>query len=412
MTGDWTAGVLGIPDRSPTALTADDEAHLRSRLSDLEGIIGDLADFTVIVDERGRVVSCHGSSEAIWGLTAVAIVGLRAPTATGIIVLERPDGSVIAPDDDPAASVLRTGLPQALPIVTIRRADGGRSWARVSTTPLPASDWGAGGRAISVWTDLSVVVEQDRVRAVQTELLAGFHERTEELNAVIEEQRSFNYAASHDLRAPLLSIAAMTDALRAELGENLAAERRAQFDRIGSAIDRMDQVIKGLLQLSASTFTELDRCRVDLAAIARTELLLLAAADPDRIVHTTVADKLDADGDAVLLGVVLTNLLQNAWKFTSTTDGARIEVGSRSEGGEQRFFVADNGVGFDRLDQALAFKAFSRLDSGDGLPGSGIGLATVKRIVERHGGRVWADAARNRGATFFFTLPSGDRPQS
>lgn len=375
-------------------------------MRDLESVLGELSELLVIVDEHEAVVACRGSSQAIWGLSCDTLLGLPLPTSTGVVTLQRPDGTTIAPHDNPVARATRTHQPEVAPVVVINRADGWQSCARVVAIPLPEVDGTGGRHVVSVWTDLTAVVERDRMRALRAELESGFRVETADLLTTIEELEAFSYAASHDLRSPLLAIGTMADALWLELEQQLMPEQLALLDAIRETTGRMGRTIEGLLEFSAAAHGEPDHVALDLTAMAREELARLAASDPGRRLRASVADGLAASGDRVLIGIVLHNLLQNAWKFTSRTANARIAVDALDAGGERRFFVSDNGVGFDASEADRVFQPFHRLDSARAFGGSGIGLATVRRIITRHGGRVWPEAAPNHGATFFFTLPA------
>ena len=166
----------------------------------------------------------------------------------------------------------------------------------------------------------------------------------------------------------------------------------------------MSMLIDDMLKLSKLTRSEMRREQVDLSALARMALGGFGKSEPGRMVKVTVQDGLTVTGDPVLLQVAMDNLLSNAWKFTSTTEAATIEFGARTEDGKMTFFVRDNGVGFDQKYAGKLFGPFQRLHSSAEFPGTGIGLATVQRIINRHGGKVWAQGEPGKGATFYFTL--------
>jgi signal transduction histidine kinase len=224
-------------------------------------------------------------------------------------------------------------------------------------------------------------------------------ERTAQLAATNHELEAFSYAVSHDLRAPLRAINGFSKIL---LEDHAAAlgEGRPYLDRIRAATERMASLIDDLLRFAQMATDELDRRRFDLADAARDILDDLRSAEPERCVEVILPAALPAHGDARLVRVVLENLLRNAWKFTARRDAARIEIGTQAG----TFFVRDNGAGFDPARADKLFTPFHRLHSSADFDGTGIGLATAQRIVHRHGGRIWAEAALDRGATFFFTL--------
>src|SRR5579864_5984670 len=222
--------------------------------------------------------------------------------------------------------------------------------------------------------------------------------------AANRELEAFSYSVAHDLRAPLRSIDGFSLALLEDCADALDATGKQHLQFVREAAQDMAALIDGLLSLSRVTRSELRREVVDLAEIARSVFAQLRRASPDRAVETVVADDLAAEGDARLLRGLLENLLGNAWKFTRRRAMARIEVGVVRESGERVYFVRDDGAGFDMTYADKLFGAFQRLHSPTEFEGTGIGLATVQRIVHRHGGRIWAESAVDRGATFSFTL--------
>ncbi len=231
--------------------------------------------------------------------------------------------------------------------------------------------------------------------------------RNEELGAANRELEAFTYSVSHDLRAPLRGILGFSRALVQDYNDRLDDNARDSLRRIDAAAQRMSALISDLLQLSRLGRRTLRRHRVDLAAMAREIDGELRAAHPEREVRFTAPPQIWTTGDPGLLRSLLTNLIENAWKFTAHRPSAQIEFGCERNpsSAETRFFVRDNGTGFDMADAGLLFTPFQRLHAAEDFPGEGIGLATVQRIVARHGGRVWAEAAPDRGATFFFELP-------
>ena len=222
--------------------------------------------------------------------------------------------------------------------------------------------------------------------------------------AANHELETFSYSVAHDLRAPLRAIDGFGEALAEDCADQLDATGRAHLQRIRSAAQQMGQLIDGLLGLSQVTRSEIARAEVDLTRIARQSGARLREAHPQREVELQVDDGLVAMGDVRLLTAVFDNLLGNAWKFTGKCAHPRIEVGRRRQDGHDVFFVRDNGAGFEQAYVHKLFGAFQRLHGATEFEGSGIGLATVQRIVRRHGGGVWAEGEVGRGAMFSFTL--------
>ena len=255
------------------------------------------------------------------------------------------------------------------------------------------------------------ITEQKRaeqeVRRLNEELEQRVLLRTAELEATTRELDAFAYSVSHDLRAPLRSLAGFSEVLLEDYADVLDETGRGYLGRIGANAARMARMIDDLLDLSRASRVELRRQPADLSAIAREVAGELREGDPDRPVDVVIADGLTADGDPHLIRLVLQNLLGNAWKFTGRRDDARIEVAAVSDGDPAVFTVRDNGAGFDMRYMGRLFDPFQRLHSSSEFEGTGIGLAIVQRIVQRHGGRIWAESEPGQGAVFSFTLAPG-----
>jgi len=227
-----------------------------------------------------------------------------------------------------------------------------------------------------------------------------------ELQAANRELESFCYSVSHDLRTPLRGIAGFSEALLEDCADVLPSVGKEHLQRICAAAARMAQLIDDLLKLSRMTRQDLNWEHVDISLIAREVVGRLRAAEPDRAVDIQIQPDIRVLGDRRLLTVAMENLLQNGWKFTSRTSGARIEVAAHTEGDRRIVRVSDNGAGFDMAHADKLFGAFQRLHGMTEFPGTGIGLATVARVIHRHGGEISAQAAVDRGATFSFSVPS------
>jgi PAS domain S-box-containing protein len=281
--------------------------------------------------------------------------------------------------------------------------DGVRSYVSVKFPVLDSA-----GKAYAVCGISTDITDRIRAEGQVRELNAGLEvrvaERTAELEASTRELDAFSYSVSHDLRAPLRSLHGFSQAILDDYGNLLDDVGRGYLNRLQVNVKRMGDMIDDLLNLSRATRVDLKRESVDLSGLARDVMADLSAADPDRTVNSVVADDLTAAGDRALLRMVLQNLLANSWKFTAKLPVATIEVGQIYHRGEQCFFVRDDGAGFDAKYAGKLFTAFQRLHPAAEFEGNGIGLATVQRIVRRHGGRVSAESEPGHGATFYFTV--------
>lgn len=246
---------------------------------------------------------------------------------------------------------------------------------------------------------------EQKIRELNHNLERRVKARTAQLEAANKELEAFSYSVSHDLRAPLRGIDGFSQALLDRYADRLDDKGKHYLQRIRAGTQRMGELIDDLLKLSRVTRSEMHRTKVDLSVLAREIAAELDSTQPDRNVEWAIAPGLVAEGDARLLRVALENLLNNSWKFTSSNIQSRIEFNAiLQEDGKLTYFVSDNGVGFEMAYADKLFGAFQRLHSTTQFPGTGIGLATVQRIIHRHGGRVWAEGVVQQGATFYFSL--------
>lgn len=232
-------------------------------------------------------------------------------------------------------------------------------------------------------------------------------DRTKELQETLEELEAFSYSVSHDLRGPLRSINGFSIAVMQKYGDKLDDEGRSYLERVRNSTNQMGTLIDDLLGLSQIGRAELIQEPLDLGKMVQVKGAELRNANPERQVEFVIADDATAFGDERLIGVLVDNLIRNAWKFSSRHATARIELGKRQQNGETVFFVKDDGAGFDMEYADKLFLPFQRLHPTGEFEGTGIGLATVKRIVQRHGGRIWAEGEVEKGATIYFTLENG-----
>ena len=350
-------------------------------------------DAIILVDAEGRMVLVNSEAHRMFGYAEDEMVG---QSVDGLV----PDG--VRPGHG-AQRASYMAAPRTRPMgaglsLAGRRKDGTEFPVEISLAPMPGPDGLLVMSAIRDVTDRKS--SEAQIRALNEDL----ERRVVELAAVNRELEAFSYSVSHDLRAPLRSIDGFSQALLDEYGDALSGPGADYLRRVRAATQRMGELIDDLLNLARVTRREMRREPVDLSALAQATLGQLQKAEPARTVEVAVRPGLVAWGDPHLLRLVLENLLGNAWKFTSHQPAARIEFGMERRADTVVYYVRDNGVGFDMAYSEKLFGAFQRLHAMTEFPGTGIGLATVQRIINRHGGRVWAEAAVGRGATFYFTL--------
>jgi signal transduction histidine kinase len=252
--------------------------------------------------------------------------------------------------------------------------------------------------------DTALRASEGQLRQLNAGLEQRVAARTAELETSNRELEAFSYSVSHDLRAPLRAIDGFSKALLEDCGDTLGETGTRHLERVRTATRQMGLLIDDLLNLARLSRAEMRREPVDLAAVGNEIAASLTQTQPDRQVSFVVPPHLSAEGDSQRLRVVLDNLIRNAWKFTSKHPTARIELGQAGTNGQRAFFVADDGAGFDMAHADLLFAPFQRLHRQSDFEGTGVGLATVQRIIHRHGGRLWAEGTVDKGATFYFTL--------
>ncbi|HSL31274.1 MAG TPA: PAS domain S-box protein [Anaerolineales bacterium] len=296
--------------------------------------------------------------------------------------------------------IVETGQPLIDRIEFNPTADGRPRWFSATKVPIRDADGHVTG-IVGISRDITQRrLAEEEIRRLNQDL----KQRAAELETANKELESFSYSVSHDLRAPLRSIDGFSHAVLDDYGDNLPEEGRQYLRNIRAAAQRMGQLIDSLLSLAGVTRTAMERRPVDLSTLAERIAAELRSQQPARAVSFSIAKDLRVSGDSQLLRIALDNLIGNAWKFTSKLESASIEVGAKEQEGQWVYFVRDNGVGFDMRYKEKLFGTFQRLHSADEFPGAGIGLATVQRIIRRHGGRIWAESSPNQGTTFYFTL--------
>jgi PAS domain S-box-containing protein len=364
------------------------EDALKQSEERLRMIIGNIKDYAVItLDRFGRVTSWNGAAERINGYRAEEVIGR--------------DVSLFYTSGDVAIGKPTTELDTAIKSGRFEddgwrvRKDGSQFWANVVVTPLL-------DQAGSVRGFVKITRDTTEKRKAEQQLL----ERSAELEAANKELESFSYSVSHDLRAPLRGIDGFSQALEEDYAVHLDVNARSYLARIRAGTQRMGTLIDDLLNLARVSRAEMHRETIDLTKMVTDIARDMQSAEPDRGITLRIDDGLTANGDYRLVRVALQNLLGNAWKFTSKRADACIEFSALGGNGNRAYFVRDNGAGFEQAYAARLFGPFQRLHSMEEFPGTGIGLATVQRIIHRHGGKVWAEGAVNQGATVYFTLQS------
>lgn len=377
------------------------EEQLRRQLQYTKSITDSLGEGVYAVDRSERLTFVNPAAQQMLGWTEAELLGQSSHDIMG---LRRTNGSSLAKDDCELRAVMSGEVRLRRGEVVLTRRDGTSFPIAYASTSIEVD-----GEVVGAVVAFHDITERHRaeeaIKALNTELEQRVIERTAQLEATNHELETFSYSVSHDLRAPLRSINGFSQALLEDYAEHLDAEGKDYLYRIHAATQRMSELIDALLALSRVTRAELQRDTVALSHMAQGIAADLQQQAPDRCVEWIIADGLMANGDARLLRVAMENLLGNAWKFTAKTPSARIEFGQqRQEEGTEVFFVSDNGAGFDMAYADKLFGAFQRLHRASEFQGTGIGLATVQRIIRRHGGRVWAQGRVDAGATFYFTL--------
>jgi signal transduction histidine kinase len=364
--------------------------------------VGGLAAAVALSDKTGQqltICAAHGHPVLAGQFTASEGAIGRAWQALQPTVARTPTD--FGMDVTPPTAEIGVGALLVVPIATAERA-WGLLLVFLNRGPLFATD---DLNLLRLLTEQSAIaLNSATLLEEQQALVSQLHERTTQLEATNKELEAFSYSVSHDLRSPLRSIDGFSLALLEDYGERLDATGQDYLQRVRAATQRMGQLIDDLLSLARVSRSELHHEHVDFSALTAAIADALQQEYPDRQVEAIIAPGLVGHGDARLLQIVLENLLGNAWKFTAKCPCATIEFGTVPYNGQMAFFVRDNGAGFDMAYANKLFGAFQRLHGLAEFSGTGIGLATVQRIIHRHGGHVWAESVVGQGATFYFTV--------
>jgi signal transduction histidine kinase len=386
-----------------TARKRADEA-LRKSEAQLQTIVENISEAVVVSDLNGQLLHFNHAALDMLGYANLDEGRRKFTELADVFELSGMDGTGWPVDQWPLARILRG---EKLHDVEGHMRRIGTDWQRIySFGGTIAHD--ARGKPLMAIVTFSDITDRKRaaeeIWKLNVELEHRVVERTAQLQTANKELEAFCYSVSHDLRAPLRSLDGFSQALLEEYSDKLDAQGKDYLGRVRASSQRMGQLIDDLLNLSRVSRGEMSREVVDLSKMAHEVTDELRATGPQRDAEFVVAEGLVAETDPRLLRIVLNNLFGNAWKFTAKQPHARIEFGCSGTNGGKEYFLRDNGAGFDEAYSSKLFGAFQRLHATKEFPGTGIGLATVQRIIQRQGGRVWAEGKVDQGATFHFTL--------
>ena len=369
------------------------EEKLRASESTFRSLLEAAPDAIVIIDKSGHIVLANARAKQAFGYDKDELLGKPI--------------EVLVPEEIAHHHVSHRNeylsMPRTRPMgvgldLHARRKDGSLFPVEISLSPVPM------GEDVLVFSAIRDVTEQRLIDRQIKHLNESLALQNGELMVVNRELEAFSYSVSHDLRTPLRAIDGFSTILVSELGDSLSPQHKDYLMRVRRGAQRMGELIDDLLNLSRITRAEIHNENVDLTALAESVSAGIAEQHPERAVTFEIEPGMQAFSDGRLLRVALENLLGNAFKFSSKTDEPIVSVGTEIKDGERVYFVKDNGAGFDMAYADKLFGAFQRLHSSSDFPGTGIGLATVQRIIHKLGGRIWAVAEVGQGATFYFTL--------
>jgi len=379
------------------------ETALRESEARYRSVIAAMTEGIVVQDADMQVSAFNDSALEILGLTEDQLLGRTSMDPRWRSIHE--DGSPFPGDTHPGPMSLKTGKSYYDVIMGVYRPDGSLVWISINSEPLIREGEEKPSGSVASFTNITERKKAEQeLQQYRNHLEFMVSERTVALEVANKELEAFSYSVSHDLRSPLRSIDGFSHTLIEDYEEVLDSSGKHLLQRIRGNAQHMGRLIDALLSLSKVTRRDFKPEMVDLSDIVQNTISKYRDEEPGRIVNVEIMPHLKHMADRSLVGIVLENLLGNAWKYTSKNSKPKIEFGADKNGNKTIYFVRDNGVGFDMKYSNKLFGAFQRLHSDDEFEGTGIGLVTVSRIIRRHGGRVWAEASPGKGATFFFTL--------
>ncbi|HEY3308973.1 MAG TPA: PAS domain S-box protein [Desulfuromonadaceae bacterium] len=369
-------------------------------LNQLEAVLENINEGVVIADLQGKIMTMNREALAMHGYESIKQARGHLTNFMEDFYLRDLEGQTLPIEEWPLALALKGKRFNDYEIQLCHRNNGKKWVASYSGTPVHDK---AGKMILAVITIRDVTGRKHMEEEIKI-LNARLAARAEQLEAANKELESFTYTVSHDLRKPLSVINGYCQVLKEFCGNTLDSQCRDFLDKTYDGTLHMNRLIDALLKFSQAAHILVRLETVDLSTMAEIIAAELKQTEPGRKVEFLIQPAITAYGDASLLQVVLENLLGNAWKYTARREQAFIEFGTITTEDQTIYFVRDNGTGFDMADAGMLFEAFQRLPGAEEIKGHGIGLATVARIIHRHGGRIWAEGTPDQGATFYFTL--------